>query len=299
MRRCRCFRAAKSWRQADLRTGSRSSLVANRELNPQLSLQSNLVDTHCHLADPKLRVDLEAILERARAAGLGMMVAVGAIGSIDIDRETVAIAERNADVYAAVGVHPHDAKDCDDERIAQLRDLAQSPRVVAIGESGLDFHYMHSPVEAQEVALRRQLELAAEVNRPIVIHCRDAEARLAAIVREVGMPPRGGVIHCFTGDAAAAREFLALGFYISFSGIVTFKSAATLREAAPMVPADRLLAETDAPYLAPEPYRGKVNEPAFVARTFDVLARLRNSDRDALAAQIAANAARVFGIAAA
>jgi TatD DNase family protein len=260
-------------------------------------LQVPLVDTHCHLADPKLRGDLPAILERAREAGLRLMVAVGAIGSIETDRETVAIAERNADVYAAVGVHPHDARDCDDERIEQLRDLARSSRVVAIGETGLDFHYMHSPIEAQEGALRRHLELAAEVNRPIVIHCRDAEARLAAIVREVGMPPRGGVIHCFTGDAAAAREFLALGFHISFSGILTFKSAETLREAAPIVPAERLLAETDAPYLAPEPYRGKRNEPAFVARTFEVLAHLRDCDRDVMAAQIAANASRLFQIA--
>lgn len=228
-----------------------------------------------------------------------MMVAVGAIGSIETDHETVAIAERNADVFAAVGVHPHDAKDCDDDRIAQLRDFAGSPRVVAIGETGLDFHYMHSPVDAQENALHRHFELAAEVNRPIVIHCRDAEARLAAIVREVGMPPRGGMIHCFTGDVAAAREFLALGFHISFSGILTFKSAATLREAAPIIPDDRLLAETDAPYLAPEPYRGKRNEPAFIARTFEMLARLRNCDHDAMAAQIAANAARLFRIAAA
>jgi TatD DNase family protein len=224
------------------------------------------------------------------------MVAVGAIDSIETDRESVAIAERNADVYAAVGVHPHDAKDCDDDRIAQLRYLAGSPRVVAIGETGLDFHYMHSPVAAQEAALRRQLELAAEVNRPIVIHCRDAEARLAAIVREVGMPPRGGVIHCFTGNAGAAREFLALGFHISFSGILTFKNAATVREAALIVPADRLMAETDAPYLAPEPYRGKRNEPAFVARTFEVLARLRGCDPDAMAVQIVANASRLFQI---
>ncbi len=259
----------------------------------------NLTDTHCHLADPKLRGDLNAILGRAREAGLRLMVSVGAIGSIECDRETVAIAERNADVYAAVGVHPHDAKDCDGDRIAQLRDLAQSSRVVALGERGLDFHYMHSPVEAQEAALRRLLELAMEVNRPIVIHCRDAEARIVAIVREVGMPPRGGVIHCFTGDAAAAREFLALGFHISFSGIVTFKSAATLREAVPNIPAERLLAETDAPFLAPEPYRGRRNEPAFVARTFDVLARLRGVDSDSLSAQITSNAARLFQIPAA
>ncbi len=255
-----------------------------------------LTDSHCHLADPKLRLDVDAVVARAREAGVGVMVSVGAIGSIERDRDTVAIAERNADVYAAVGVHPHDAKDCDDDRIAQLRDLAQSPRVVAIGESGLDFHYMHSPIEAQEAALRRHLELAAEVNRPIVIHCRDAEQRVVAIVRETAMPPRGGVIHCFTGDAAAAREFLALGFHISFSGIVTFKSAATLREAVPIVPDNRLLAETDAPFLAPEPYRGRRNEPAFVARTFEVLARLRNVDCDSMAAQIAANANRLFQI---
>jgi TatD DNase family protein len=259
----------------------------------------NLTDTHCHLADPKLRGDLDGILARAREAGLRLMVSVGAIGSIECDRETVAIAERNSDVYAAVGVHPHDAKDCDGDRIAQLRDLAQSSRVVAIGESGLDFHYMHSPIEAQEAALRTHLELAMEVHRPIVIHCRDAESRIVAIVRDAGMPPRGGVIHCFTGDAAAAREFLALGFHISFSGIVTFKNAATLREAASIVPDERLLAETDAPFLAPEPYRGKRNEPAFIARTFEVLARLRNVDRDALGAQIAANAARLFQIPAA
>jgi TatD DNase family protein len=259
----------------------------------------NLTDTHCHLADPKLRGDLDGILARAREAGLCLIVSVGAIGSIECDRETVAIAERNSDVYAAVGVHPHDAKDCDKNRIAWLRDLAQSSRVVAIGESGLDFHYMHSSSEAQEAALRTHLELAMEVHRPIVIHCRDAETRIVAIVRDVGMPPRGGVIHCFTGDAAAAREFLALGFHISFSGIVTFKSASKLREAASIVPDERLLAETDAPFLAPEPYRGKRNEPAFIARTFEVLARLRNVDRDALGAQIAANAARLFQIPAA
>jgi TatD DNase family protein len=279
----------------------KSSRQANHTSNRVSNLNSiesalNLTDSHCHLADPKLRGDLDAILKRAREAGLRTMISVGAVGSIECDRESVAIAERNADVYAAVGVHPHDAKDCDDKRIAQLRDLAQSSRVVAIGESGLDFHYMHSPIAAQEAALRRHLELAMAIDRPIVIHCRDAEARIVAIVREVGMPSRGGVIHCFTGDPAAAREFLALGFHISFSGIVTFKSAATLREAVSIVPDDRLLAETDAPFLAPEPYRGKRNEPAFVARTFEVLARLRNADCDVLSIQIAANAARLFQI---
>lgn len=255
-----------------------------------------LVDTHCHLADPRMRDDTDAIIARAQEAGARFLIAVGAIGSIECDRLTVAIAERNGAVYAAVGVHPHDAKDCDDKRLAELRDLAGSSKVVAIGESGLDFHYMHSPVEAQESALRRHLELAAELELPIVIHCRDAEERLVAIIREVGIPPCGGAIHSFTGDMAAAQAFVGLGFHISFSGIVTFKNAKALREAALTVPEDRLLIETDSPYLAPEPYRGKRNEPAYVARILETLARVRSADPAALGATIIANAARLFRI---
>jgi len=255
-----------------------------------------LVDTHCHLADPRLRSDTEAIIARAHDAGARFLISVGAIGSIECDRQTVAIAESYPSVHAAIGVHPHDAKDCDDDRLAQLRDLAASPKVVAIGESGLDFHYMHSPAEAQENALRRHLELATDLGLPIVIHCREAEARLAAIVRETCLPPRGGAIHSFTGDSHAAESFLMLGFYISFSGIVTFKNAKVLREAALTVPSDRLLIETDAPYLAPEPYRGKRNEPAFVGRTLETLAHLRSADPDMLGETIIANAARLFGI---
>ncbi|MBV8095516.1 MAG: TatD family hydrolase, partial [Acetobacteraceae bacterium] len=183
---------------------------------------------------------------------------------------------------------------CSEARIAELRELAASPRVVAIGESGLDFHYMHSPQQAQEDSLRRHLALAMEVGKPIVIHCRDAEERLAAIVRETGMPPRGGVIHCFTGNITSARVFLALGFHISFSGILTFRNAAQVREAALLVPTERVMVETDAPYLAPEPYRGQRNEPAYVLRTLDVLARLRDVAIEAIGAAAAANARRLF-----
>ncbi len=253
-----------------------------------------VIDTHCHLADPRLRDDVDSIIDRARASGVTTLIAVGAIGTIATDRLTVEIAERHGSVFAVIGVHPHDAKDCDDARLEQIRDLARSPRVIAIGESGLDFHYMHSPREAQEVALRRHLELAAELNKPIVIHCRDAEARVLAIVAEVGMPPRGGVIHCFTGDADAARRFVAVGFHISFSGILTFRNAKAVQAAAAVVPDDRLMIETDAPYLAPEPYRGQRNEPAFVVRTLEALARRRNADPGPLAASIRANVARLF-----
>jgi TatD DNase family protein len=256
----------------------------------------DLVDSHCHLADARLRDEVDGIIARARIAGITTIIAVGAIGPIETDRLTVEFAERNRGVYAAVGVHPHDAATCTDTRITELRELAGSPKVVAIGESGLDFHYMHSPQEAQEASLRRHLALATALDKPIVIHCRDAEERLATIVREAGMPPRGGVIHCFTGNASSARAFLALGFYISFSGILTFRNAVQVREAALLVPIDRVMVETDAPYLAPEPYRGKRNEPAYVARTLEVLARIRGMRADVLAEATTENARRLFAL---
>ena len=255
-----------------------------------------VIDTHCHLADKRIDPDLDAVLERAAEAGIAKIVSVGAIGTIETDRRTVEIAEAHPQVFAAIGIHPHDAKDCAAERLAQLRDLAKSPKVVAIGESGLDFFYKHSPVDAQERALREHLKLAAELGKPIVIHCRDAEDRVAAIVREEGLPPAGGVIHCFTGDSKAAETFLALGFHISFSGILTFKNAAKVRDAAQIVPADRVMVETDAPYLAPEPYRGKRNEPAFIRRTLEVLAEVRGEGIEDLAGHTVSNSARMFAL---
>jgi TatD DNase family protein len=253
-----------------------------------------LVDTHCHLADHGFQGDIDAVMARAAEAGVATVIAVGAIGPIETDRRTVEIAEHHERVFAAVGVHPHDASQCDSARMTELAELARSKRVVAIGETGLDFHYMRSPREAQEMSFRRHLELAAKLDLPVVIHCRDAEARVAEIVREVGMPNGGGVIHCFTGDSGAAREFVAMGFYISFSGIVTFKNAGALRAAVSAVPDDRILVETDAPYLAPEPYRGKRNEPAYVVKTLEVIARTRGVDSGGLADQVFANAARLF-----
>ena len=253
-----------------------------------------VIDTHCHLADAKFRDDVEDVIARASDAGVAQIISVGAIGPIENDRRAVEIAEHHENVFAAVGVHPHDAKDCTPDRIAELRELAASNKVVAIGESGLDFFYRHSPPDAQEASLRSHIKLADELDLPIVIHCRDAERRMVEIVREAGIPRRGGVIHCFTGNADAARKFLALGFCISFSGIVTFKNAAPIREAAAIVPDDRVMVETDSPYLAPEPYRGKRNEPAYVTRTLETVANLRRVDAEVLGAQVIANASRVF-----
>jgi TatD DNase family protein len=254
----------------------------------------NILDAHCHLADPRLYPDLDGALARAADAAVETIVAVGAIDTIETDRLSVEIAERHPGIFAAVGVHPHNAADCDEARIAALAALARSPKVVAIGETGLDFHYMRSPAGPQEQAFRRHLELARALDRPVMIHCRDAERRLCEIVRETGLPPRGGMIHCFTGDADVAREFVELGFYISFSGILTFRKAEALRAAARVVPEDRVLIETDAPYLAPEPYRGKRNEPAYVRHTFEAMAALRGTDTAVLAARIRDNAVRLF-----
>jgi len=259
-------------------------------------LSANFSDSHCHLADPRLAPDVEAVVDRAHAAGVARIISVGAVATIETDRRAVAIAERWSGIYAAVGIHPHDAKDCTADRLRELRELAQSRKVVAIGETGLDFHYMHSPVEAQENALRRQLELAHELGKPIVIHCRNAELRVQQIVLEVGFPPQGGVIHCFTGDRAAAAAFLAMNFFISFSGILTFRNAEPLRAIAAQVPEERLLVETDAPYLAPEPYRGRMNEPAMVVATLGQLARIRQVAPAPLADRIAENLERLFAL---
>ncbi|MGH7907482.1 MAG: TatD family hydrolase [Candidatus Binataceae bacterium] len=259
-------------------------------------MMTALCDSHCHLADSRIHEDLENVLRRAGEAGVGIIVAVGAIGTIETDRLTVRIAESVANVFAVIGVHPHDASSCDAARISALKELAKSNKVVAIGETGLDFHYMRSAPEEQEMSLRRHLELAAELDLPVVIHCRDGERRLAEIVRETGLPPAGGVIHCFTGDRAAALEFLSLGFHISFSGILTFKNARGLREIAPIVPGDRIMIETDAPYLAPEPYRGQRNEPSWLPRTLETLAAARGANSGALADTVTANAMRLFRI---
>lgn len=253
-----------------------------------------LVDTHCHLADSKLYPDATALIARADAAGVRVVVSVGAIGPIQTDRDTVEIAERHDNVYAVIGVHPHNADDCDDHRIDQLRELARSNKVVAIGETGMDLHYRNSSRQAQEESLRRHLRLAQELSLPVVIHCREAESMVAEIVRQEAMPAAGGAIHCYTGTTEDALNFLALGFYISFSGIITFKNADTLRETARLIPDDRLLMETDAPYLTPEPNRGRPNEPAYVALTFGVLAKVRNVAPSVLAAQIMANAKGLF-----
>jgi TatD DNase family protein len=228
-----------------------------------------LVDSHCHLDDEKFDADREQVIERALAAGVETMMAIGTGGELDV---AIRQAERYPFVYATIGVHPHDASKATEETYARLRDLSQHPKVLAIGEIGLDYHYDFSPRDVQHAVFDRQLEIAALAKKPIVIHTREAWDDTMA---QVSSLPYGGIMHCFTGDAAQARQALGRGFHLSFGGVLTFPKAESLREAAALVPGDRLLVETDCPYLAPVPHRGKRNEPAFVVETARRLAAVR------------------------
>ena len=242
-----------------------------------------LVDSHCHLDDEKFDADREQVMERALAAGVEMMMAIGTGSALDV---AIRQAERYPFVYATIGVHPHDAAKATEETYAKLRDLAKHPKVLAIGEIGLDYHYDFSPRDVQRRVFDRQLEIAAEAGKTIVIHTREAWDDTMAQVTAL---PHGGIMHCFTGDADQARQALGLGFHLSFGGVLTFPKAESVREAARIVPEDRVLVETDCPYLAPVPHRGKRNEPAFVVETARRLAAVRGSSIDAIAEVTSAN----------
>lgn len=253
---------------------------------------TGLVDTHCHL-DPEYFPDgPDAALERARDAGVEAFVAIGVGRDLAMARHVIGVAERRADVVAAVGVHPHDASVLDDAMADELARLAAHPRVVAIGEIGLDYHYLHSPRETQRAVFRRLIGLARERRLPIVVHTREAPAETLAILEEEGAREVGGIIHCFSEDRAFAERALDLDFDLSFSGIVTFKSARSVHEVAAWAPPDRILVETDSPYLAPVPLRGKPCEPAFITHTARRVAELRGEPPEELARRTTANARR-------
>jgi TatD DNase family protein len=255
-----------------------------------------LFDTHCHIDPERFPEGADAVLERARAAGVRGFASIG-VGSLAHAEGAVALAERHPDVVATVGIHPHDAATADATLEAALASLAARERVVAIGEVGLDFHYDHSPRDTQKDVFVRAIALARKIRKPLVIHTRSAAGDTLAILEAEAARDVGGIIHCFSEDRAFARRALDLGFYLSFSGILTFKSAVAVHDVAAWAPEDRLLVETDSPYLAPIPLRGKRCEPAFVTHTAARLAALRGSDPARLAAATSENAARAFGLA--
>jgi TatD DNase family protein len=250
-----------------------------------------LVDSHCHLDDKQFSEDREAVIARALEAGVERMMAIGT-GDGPADLETaVRLAELYPFFFATVGVHPHDASKAEPDTFDRLRDVVRHPKVLAVGEIGLDYHYDFSPREIQRDVFIRQLELACEAGKPIVIHTREAWSDTTAILCEHYYG--GGIFHCFTGGPAEAREALDLGFHLSFGGVLTFPKAEALREVARMVPLDRILVETDAPYLAPVPHRGKRNEPAFLVETVRKLAALRETPLEDLAAATTRNFERL------
>ena len=254
-----------------------------------------LVDTHCHLDPQYFPSGPEEALARAREAGVGGFVVIGVGTDLAPARAAVALAKRMNDrAGAAVGVHPHDAVTLDDAAYAELAALTAEPEVVAVGEIGLDYHYDHSPRDAQRAAFARLIGLARERNKPIVIHTRNAPADTIDILTAEGARDVGGVIHCFSEDQAFAEKALDLGFDLSFSGIVTFKTSLAVQQVARWAPLDRILVETDSPYLAPIPKRGKPNEPAYVVHTARRVAELRGIAFEALAEATTANAERTF-----
>jgi len=250
-----------------------------------------LVDSHCHLDDDQFADDRVAAIERARAAGVERMVAIGTGGGPPDLEAGLRLARQYSFIYATVGVHPHDAAKATPETFARLAELA--PEAVAIGEIGLDYHYDFSPRDVQRRVFVEQLALAARSRKPVVIHTREAWDDTLAVIREHGLP-FGGIMHCFTGGPTEARQALELGFHLSFGGIVTFPKADAVREAAALTPEDRLLIETDAPYLAPVPHRGKRNEPAFIVETVRRLAEARAVAPEHIAAVTTGNFERLF-----
>lgn len=273
-----------------------------------------LIDSHCHLDTDAFAADRDEVLVRARAAGLTRIVAIGAGRGEAGPWGALALAEAHpGSIAATVGLHPHDASLAArvaaggaagvdaahraDSLFADLARAAAHPAVVGIGETGLDFHYDFSPREVQRDVFRRQIDLARTARKPLVIHTRSAAAETLAILREENARDVGGIIHCFSEDPAFARAALDLGFVSSWSGLVTFSKAGLIKDAARAQPLDALLVETDAPFLAPAPKRGRRNEPAYVAWTADFIAKERGIDREEFRALTTANACRVFGLA--
>ena len=236
-----------------------------------------LIDTHCHLTFEQLAGDIDAVVDRSRAAGVAGWITVGT--DPQHNRKAVELANRFENMYAAVGIHPHDAKDVEAGTMAELKELAGSEKVVAIGETGLDFHYDFSPRQDQRRVFEAQLEISRELNLPVIIHCREAFDETIDILEQfIGIEGRlkSVVFHCFSGSARQARIVLDHGFYISFTGVVTFKNAEQARQAAKIVPTDRLMLETDCPYMSPAPMRKqKINEPALMVHTARFLAELK------------------------
>jgi len=252
-----------------------------------------LVDSHCHLDFPDFAAELDAVVERARAAGIGRMVTIST--RVRKFPQVLAVAEKYPEIFCSVGTHPHNAHEELDIDTAALVKLTQHPKVVALGEAGLDYHYDKSPRDAQATGFRRHIAAARETGLPLVIHAREADVDMSRILEEeTGKCAFPAVLHCYTGGRDLAFKAVELGLYIGFTGILTFKNGQDLRDIAKDLPADRILVETDSPYLAPLPFRGKRNEPSYVVNTAKVLAETRGVSEDDIARQTTENFFQLF-----
>ncbi len=253
-----------------------------------------LIDSHCHIDDARFDVDRDVMMNRARNAGVEHFVTIGC--DLETSLAAVALADKHPFISATVGVHPHEVKLIQEGWYDELRLLGRSARVVAYGEIGLDYHYDHSPRDVQRIRFREQIQLARELKLPIVIHTREAQEDTITILKEEKASELGGVFHCFSGDAWLAKDALDLGFYLSFSGVVTFQNAVMLREIVKTVPLDRILVETDSPYLTPAPYRGKRNEPAYVRQVAEKIAEIHGISVQEVEDATSGNASSLFRI---
>ena len=254
-----------------------------------------LIDTHCHLTFEQLADDVQAVVARSKAAGVIGWLTVGT--DPQQNRKAIELAGKFQNMYAAVGIHPHDAKNVKGDTLAELKELAQNEKVVALGETGLDFHYNFSKQPEQKEVFAAQLKIAAELNLPVIVHCREAFDETMEILDQQSQGLKGVVFHCFSGSAEQAEIVLDKGYGISFTGVVTFKNAEAIRQAARIVPTDRLMLETDCPYMSPEPMRKqKINEPALMLHTAKFLAELKQMDIEDFANAVTATSKTFFGL---
>lgn len=258
-------------------------------------MSSSYTDSHAHLDDERFATDVPDVISRAGAAGVGRILAIGLGTNGEAFRRTLGLAENHSAVWAAIGVHPHDAGDCTPGLLDEIEDLSQHPRVLAWGEIGLDYHYDNSPREDQQRVFRQQLQRARGLGLPVILHCREAwDDCLRILEEEWAASGLGGIFHCFGGSVEEARRGLDWGFLISFAGIVTFPKAGELRAVAKEIPLPRILIETDCPYLAPQAYRGKRNEPAYVVEVARELARVRGVGAEEMTCATTDNFLRLF-----
>jgi TatD DNase family protein len=255
-----------------------------------------LIDSHAHIQGKEYAGETAAVIQRAGEAGVEQIIVVGGAGDMSSNTAAVALAESCANLYATVGMHPHDAKDVGEEELRELKELALHPKVIAVGETGLDYYYNHSPREVQRQVFSQFIRLAGETGLPLVVHERDAASEAVELLRSEGAGKILGVIHCFTGDYDAARNYLDLGFYLSFTGIITFKNAQPLRDVVRRVPLDNMFVETDSPYLTPVPHRGRRNEPAYVRFVAETIAKVKGVELAEVARVTSANVKKLFRI---